>query len=88
MVGGSSPSWRTNLLKILNLFMTYILKIENYSLGVLIQTHSSSSSTNTLKISVKKAQKIKLFIENIVVNIFSKQSHPYYSLTKTVSKIC
>lgn len=61
MVGGSSPSWRANLLKILNLFMTYILKIENDSLGVLIQTHSSSTSTNTLKISVKEDLKNKTF---------------------------
>lgn len=41
--------------------MTCILKIENDSLGVLIQTHSSSSSTNTLKISVKEHSKNKTF---------------------------
>lgn len=44
--------------------MTYILKIENDSLGVLLETYSSSSSTNTLKISVKEHSKNKNFYFN------------------------
>lgn len=35
MVGGSSPSWRANLLKILNLFMIRFLKLLDYSLLII-----------------------------------------------------